>query len=150
MDQVSSQVLQMRRLARKQGAIFRVDRHYGFEWGRERFPFGIDVVLVVIFAAIGRASHDEAPIAGLATTAGPFVAALALGWLLSLAWRAPWAVVRTGIPVWIVTVAAGMTLRAVTGQGVQVAFVIVAASVLLLMLVGWRAVAALIVRRRAR
>lgn len=112
--------------------------------------FGIDVVLVVIFAAIGRASHDEAPIAGLATTAGPFVAALVLGWLLSLAWRTPRAVVRTGIPVWIVTVAGGMILRAVTGQGVQVAFVIVAASVLLLMLVGWRVVAALVARRRSR
>jgi len=118
--------------------------------GRILAAFGIDVALVVIFAAIGRASHDEAPIAGLATTAGPFVAALVVGWIASLAWRAPRAVVRTGVPVWIVTVAGGMVLRAVTGQGVQLAFVIVAASVLLLMLVGWRLVAALIARRRAR
>ncbi|WP_065571292.1 DUF3054 domain-containing protein [Microbacterium oleivorans] len=118
--------------------------------GRILAAFGIDVALVVIFAAIGRASHDEAPIAGLATTAGPFVAALVVGWIASLAWRAPRAVVRTGVPVWIVTAAGGMVLRAVTGQGVQLAFVIVAASVLLLMLVGWRLVAALIARRRAR
>ncbi|MFJ6678772.1 DUF3054 domain-containing protein [Microbacterium sp. NPDC091382] len=112
--------------------------------------FGIDVVLVVVFAAVGRASHDEAPISGLATTAGPFAAALVVGWIVSLAWRSPQAVVRTGIPVWIVTVAGGMILRAVTGQGVQVAFVIVAASVLLLMIVGWRVAATLVARRRAR
>jgi len=110
----------------------------------------LDVVLVVLFAAIGRASHDEAAFAGLATTAGPFLLALIVGWLGVLAWRAPLAVRRTGIPLWIVTVAGGMLLRVLTGQGVQVAFVIVAASVLLLMLVGWRAVAALIARRRAR
>jgi len=112
--------------------------------------FGIDAVLVTVFAAIGRASHDEAAFAGLATTAGPFLLALIVGWLGVLAWRAPLAVRRTGIPLWIVTVAGGMLLRVLTGQGVQVAFVIVAASVLLLMLVGWRAAAALIVRRRAR
>ena len=43
----------------------------------------------------------------------------------------------------------GMILRALSGQGVQVAFVIVAASVLLLLLVGWRLVAALVARRRS-
>ncbi|MCM3697264.1 DUF3054 domain-containing protein [Microbacterium oleivorans] len=111
--------------------------------------FGLDAVLVVVFAAIGRASHSEAPFAGLATTAGPFLAALVTGWLLCLGWQAPRAILRTGFPVWAVTVAGGMILRALSGQGVQVAFVIVAASVLLLMLVGWRVVAALISRRRA-
>ncbi|MDT3315389.1 DUF3054 domain-containing protein [Microbacterium sp. KSW4-11] len=110
---------------------------------------GLDVLLVTVFAAIGRASHSEAPFAGLATTAGPFVAALVAGWLVALAWRAPLAVVRTGIPVWAVTVVGGMILRALSGQGVQVAFVIVAASVLLLLLVGWRLVAALVARRRS-
>lgn len=110
--------------------------------------FGIDVVLVTVFAAIGRASHTEAVFAGLATTAGPFLAALVVGWLVSLAWRAPRAVVRTGIPVWVVTVVGGMLLRALSGQGVQVAFVIVATIVLLVLLVGWRAIAALIARRR--
>lgn len=110
--------------------------------------FGIDVVLVTVFAAIGRASHTEAMFAGLATTAGPFLAALVIGWLVSLAWRAPRAVVRTGIPVWVVTVVGGMLLRALSGQGVQVAFVIVATIVLLVLLVGWRAIAALIARRR--
>ena len=108
-----------------------------------------DVVLVVVFAAIGRASHHEAVLPWLLETAWPFLAGLALGWLISLAWRAPLAPVRTGLPVWALTVAAGMVLRAVSGQGVVLAFVIVASIVLLVFLVGWRAVARLATRRRA-
>jgi hypothetical protein len=56
--------------------------------------------------------------------------------------------VRTGLPVWAVTLVAGMLLRALSGQGVQVAFVIVAGLTLLLFLVGWRAIAALVTRAR--
>lgn len=63
-------------------------------------------------------------------------------------WRRPLAPVRTGLPVWAVTLVAGMLLRALSGQGVQVAFVIVAGLTLLLFLVGWRAIAALVTRAR--
>ena len=108
----------------------------------------IDAALVVVFAAIGRASHAEDLLAGLATTAWPFLLALLIGWAASRAWRDPRAPLRTGLPVWIVTVSGGMLLRAVSGQGVQVAFIVVAAFVLLLLLVGWRLVAALIPRIR--
>jgi hypothetical protein len=107
----------------------------------------IDAALVVVFAAIGRASHAE-DLAGLATTAWPFLLALLIGWAASRAWRDPRAPLRTGLPVWIVTVSGGMLLRAVSGQGVQVAFIVVAASVLLILLVGWRLVGALIPRIR--
>jgi hypothetical protein len=107
-----------------------------------------DVVLVVVFAAIGRASHREAVLPGLFETAWPFLAGLALGWLVCLGWRAPLAPVRTGLPVWALTVTAGMVLRAVSGQGVVLAFVIVASIVLLVFLVGWRSVARLVMRRR--
>jgi hypothetical protein len=114
---------------------------------------GADVVLVLVFAAIGRASHGEAVLPGLFQTAWPFLAGLVLGWLISLAWRAPLAPLRTGLPVWAVTVAGGMVLRAVSGQGVLLAFVIVASIVLLVFLVGWRAAArvltGLVSRRRA-
>jgi FtsH-binding integral membrane protein len=108
----------------------------------------VDVVLVVVFAAIGRASHHEPVLPGLFETAWPFLAGLALGWLICLGWRAPLAPARTGLPVWALTVAAGMVLRAVSGQGVVLAFVIVASTVLLVFLVGWRAVARLVTRRR--
>jgi hypothetical protein len=110
--------------------------------------FAADAVLVVVFAAIGRASHREDVLPGLFTTAWPFLVSLAVGWLLARGWLAPAAPLRTGLPVWAVTVAGGMLLRAVAGQGVVLAFVIVAAVVLLLLLVGWRVVARLVARRR--
>ena len=113
--------------------------------------FGLDVVLVVAFAAIGRASHDSAAFGiGLATTAWPFLAALAGGWLVTLGWRRPAAPVRTGLGVWAITVAGGMLLRAVSGQGTALPFIIVATLTLLLFLVGWRLVAAAVVRGRRR
>ncbi|KZE42189.1 DUF3054 domain-containing protein [Microbacterium sp. T32] len=112
----------------------------------------LDVVLVVVFAAIGRATHDGGILgpggSGLATTAWPFLAGLLLGWVVSLGWRRPAAPLRTGLPVWAVTLVAGMLLRALSGQGVAVAFVIVAGITLLLFLVGWRAIAALVARLR--
>lgn len=112
----------------------------------------LDAVLVVVFAAIGRATHDGDVLgpfgSGLATTAWPFVAALLVGWLVTRAWRRPTAVVRTGLPVWAITVALGMVLRALSGQGVAVAFIIVATLTLALLLLGWRGIARLAGRRR--
>ena len=112
----------------------------------------LDAVLIVVFAAIGRATHDGDVLgpagAGLVTTAWPFLVGMLLGWAVSRGWRRPFAPLRTGLPVWAVTLVVGMVLRGLSGQGVQVAFVIVAGITLLLFLVGWRGVAALITRRR--
>ncbi len=112
----------------------------------------VDAVLIVVFAAIGRATHDGDVLgpagSGLATTAWPFLAAMLLGWIVSRGWRRPFSPVRTGLPVWGVTLVAGLLLRALSGQGIAVAFVIVAGITLLLFLVGWRAVAALVARIR--
>ncbi len=108
----------------------------------------VDVVCVTGFAAVGRASHDEAVLTGLVLTAWPFLVALVAGWLVTLAWRRPVAPVRTGIGVWVVTVAGGMLLRALTGAGTAPAFIVVATLTLGALLVGWRAIAALASRRR--
>ncbi|MCD2169588.1 DUF3054 domain-containing protein [Microbacterium sp. JC 701] len=112
----------------------------------------LDVVLVVVFAAIGRATHDGDVLgpfgSELATTAWPFVAALLIGWAVTRAWRRPTTVVRTGLPVWAITVALGMVLRALSGQGVAVAFIIVATITLAMFLLGWRGLARLAARRR--
>ncbi len=110
--------------------------------------FLLDAVLVVVFSAIGRASHAEDVLLGLWGTAWTFLLALVVAWAVTFAWRAPMAPVRTGLPVWAITVAGGMLLRALSGQGVQVAFVVFAASALLVMLVGWRLVALLVRRGR--
>lgn len=116
--------------------------------------FVADLVLVTGFAALGRASHQESVLgqggAGLFETAWPFAAALAAAWIIALAFRRPLAPLRTGIPVWIITVAGGMLLRAVSGQGTATAFIIVATITLLLFLVGWRIIAAIIARQRMR
>ncbi|MEV7692030.1 DUF3054 domain-containing protein [Microbacterium sp. NPDC089189] len=106
--------------------------------------FVVDALLVVGFAATGRASHDSDVLAGLWTTAWPFLAALVAGWLVSRAWRAPAAPWRTGIPVWAVTFAGGMLLRALVGQGTAFAFILVAGGTLAFVLIGWRALVALV------
>lgn len=109
----------------------------------------VDALLLLLFAVIGRASHAEhLSVAGVAETAWPFLAALVVGWLVTLAWRAPLAPVRTGLGVWAVTLVGGMLLRAAAGQGTAVAFLVVASLVLLLLLVGWRALMVLLRRGR--
>ena len=102
---------------------------------------GLDVCCVAAFVVIGRASHTEGEtVAGLARTAWPFLAGLAAGWLATRAWRRPGAL-GPGVGVWLVAVALGMVLRAVSGQGVAVAFVFVALAFLGLFMLGWRLLA---------
>ncbi|MDQ4214024.1 DUF3054 domain-containing protein [Microbacterium capsulatum] len=110
---------------------------------------GIDAVLVVVFAAIGRASHEHSvDVLGVLETAWPFLAGLAVGWTVLRAWRAPTAILRTGLPLVVITVAVGMILRVVTGAGTAFAFIIVATVTLLVFLLGWRGIAVLIARSR--
>jgi peptidoglycan/LPS O-acetylase OafA/YrhL len=118
---------------------------------RRRGPvwLGIDVACVLVFCAVGRRSHDEGlNVAGIATTAWPFLSGTVLGWLLSRAWRRPSALYPTGVVVWLCTVIVGMLLRKVTSAGVAGSFIVVAATVTGLLLLGWRAVAEL--GRRSR
>lgn len=114
------------------------------------WALGIDAVLVIVFAVIGRASHEHAVDAlGVLETAWPFLVGLAAGWLVLRTWRAPAAPVRTGVLLAVVTVVFGMILRVVSGGTTAVAFIIVATVSLLVFLGGWRAIAALVVRLRA-
>ena len=100
----------------------------------------LDVVAVLIFVAIGRASHDHGEtLAGVASTAWPFLAGLGVGWVSALAWLRPLPLAPTGLIIWISCVAVGMVLRVVAGQGTAVAFVAVALAFLGLELLGWRA-----------
>ncbi|WP_347753979.1 DUF3054 domain-containing protein [Agrococcus sp. ProA11] len=114
----------------------------------------LDAALVLGFAAAGLASHGSGVLSAggmaIATTAMPFLVALMLGWLVGRLWRAPLAPIRTGLPIWLVTLTGGMLLRFATGQGTALPFVIVAALTLLVLLVGWRAAASSLARRHAR
>src|SRR5437588_5442802 len=110
----------------------------------------VDVVAVLVFCAAGRRSHAEGlTIGGLATTAWPFLAGTVAGWLLSRGWRRPTAVAPTGVIVWLSTVVVGMLLRKASSAGVAASFVVVAASVTAVLLLGWRAAAGLALRRRS-
>ncbi|MGV9864184.1 DUF3054 domain-containing protein [Rhodococcus koreensis] len=114
----------------------------------------LDVVLVIVFCAIGRRSHDEAnALTGLATTAWPFLSGLAVGWLATVALYRDkfdaFLIVPTGIVVWLSTLVVGMLLRVVSGQGTAFSFIIVAGTVLAVFLLGWRAVAKIVTRARA-
>ena len=111
----------------------------------------LDAVLVVLFTVIGRVSHGEGlGFGGVVQTAWPFLTGTLLAWLAFGAWRRPLALVRTGIPVWLLTVIVGMLLRVVSNQGIAVSFVIVATIVLGVFLLGWRAIVSPIARRSAR
>lgn len=115
-------------------------------------PLVVDALLVILFCAIGRRSHDEAILTGLLNTLWPFATGLAVGWVVAVAaasrvfgevgrdarfdGTALW---PTGILVWLGTLCGGMLLRAISGQGVAFSFVLVATGVLALFLLGWRA-----------
>ena len=119
-----------------------------------RFPgilaAAIDLVLIIVFAAIGMTNHHGSILPGLVIVAWPFVAGAAIGWLASRAWRAPAKPVRSGLVIWILAVVAGMALRVATGGGFAWSFFLVTAFVLGAFLVGWRAIVALVVRIRAK
>ena len=107
----------------------------------------VDVCCVLIFVVIGRASHaDGETLAGIASTCWPFLCGLGAGWAASRAWRRPLAIRPSGIAVWLCTVALGMILRAVSGQGTAFAFIVVALAFLGLFLLGWRLIARAVAR----
>ncbi|WP_371833799.1 DUF3054 domain-containing protein [Rhodococcoides yunnanense] len=106
----------------------------------------LDLLMIVLFAAIGRRSHAEATaLSGLFHTAWPFVVGAAIGWIATFALYRnkfdAFLIVPTGIVVWVMTVALGMVLRAVTGQGTAGSFIIVATLSTAVLLLGWRALA---------
>jgi hypothetical protein len=110
----------------------------------------LDAGAIVVFAAVGRANHDEGILGraglGLANTVWPFVAGAAIGWVIAKAWTKPCAWRPTGVIVWASTLVGGMVLRLVSGQGVEVSFVIVAGLVLAFFLIGWRVISGLLAK----
>lgn len=119
---------------------------------RPSVAFALDVVLVLLFALVGRRSHQEAGTLGAVIgTAWPFLVGLAVGWGATYLTRrhAPLSLVD-GVPVWLLTVSVGMLLRAATGSGTAVSFILVALGTTGLVLLGWRLLAELTMRRRSR
>lgn len=101
-----------------------------------------DLVAVLLFVGIGRAVHAHGlTVPGMASTSWPFLSGLAIGWLaVTAARREPWCMVG-GLVIWISTVAFGMALRVISGQGIALAFVFVALGFVGAVMLGWRIVA---------
>lgn len=109
----------------------------------------LDVLVVLVFVVIGRSSHTEGlDIAGIASTAWPFLAGTALGWLAGRVWREPVRLRPASVAVWLGALVGGMVLRVLVGQGTELSFVVVAGTFLAVFLLGWRAVATLVARLR--
>jgi hypothetical protein len=107
----------------------------------------IDLLWVVVFATVGRASHAEslAP-AGVLSTAWPFLVSLAAGWVTLLMIRTSGRSLLEGAALWFVTVFAGLIIRISHGTSAEVPFIIVAALFLAAGLIGWRLVLWLVER----
>lgn len=104
----------------------------------------VDLLLVGVFAVIGRLSHYGTLTAGgWWTTAWPFLVGTLLAWAALLVTRRPPAAVSSGVVVWLGALVAGMVLRQASGQGTATPFVVVATltlgAVLVLPRVGARA-----------
>lgn len=114
-------------------------------------PLLIDLVLVILFAALGRRSHAEGlDVAGIFGTAAPFLIALLVFSCITVVWKQPHRLWPHGVVLWIGTVALGLILRVVFGATAAVPFIIVATIVLGILLLGRRLVGTMIQRRKVR
>ncbi|HEY5848766.1 MAG TPA: DUF3054 domain-containing protein [Microlunatus sp.] len=112
----------------------------------------VDIVAVTVFAILGRSSHAEAnTLLGVLSTAWPFLVGAVIGHLLcrvAATLRGDPTGSRPGLAVWASTVILGTVLRVASGDTAAWSFIIVAAVVLAVFLLGWRTVLRLV--RRAR
>jgi hypothetical protein len=109
---------------------------------RNAWPIAVaaDAVAVLLFVVIGRSNHHESTGShGVWHTAWPFLLGAALGLALTAYSRVTPTTIRAGVRVWVWTVVIGLVVRSASGGGTAPAFVAVAAIVLGVFLVGWRA-----------
>lgn len=115
---------------------------------RRLFPI-FDLLSVFVFVAIGRRAHDHGiTVGGIASTFWPFAVGTIVGWLILVRRKRTGSSLADGVSVAVVTVALGMLLRVVSGQGTAAAFVVVALVFVNLFMVGWRLLLRLSMRSR--
>jgi hypothetical protein len=96
----------------------------------------VDLLLVGVFAVVGRLSHyGSLTAAGWWTTAWPFLAGTLVAWVVLSGVRRDPAAIASGVVVWLGALVGGMALRQASGQGTATAFVVVATLVLGVLLV---------------
>jgi len=107
----------------------------------------VDILVVLLFVGIGRSNHHHVvSLSGMASTTWPFAAGLAIGWLIVLVRRQNGVSLGAGVEVWLATVAVGMILRVIAGQGTAFAFILVALGFLGALMLGLRLVRARLTR----
>jgi hypothetical protein len=106
-----------------------------------------DAIAVALFAVIGLATHDEGITAGgVARNALPILAA----WFVVAAFAGTYARpgLRTMLITWGIAVPVGVVIRAIVlsrpADGSQIVFAIVTMTVTLVLLLGWRSIAAMV------
>ena len=105
-----------------------------------------DAVAVIVFAAIGRTSHDESgDLLGLAGTVAPFAVGLLVAWAVPVV-RADPAGLRAGAVVLGCTAVIGLALRAAFTGRLPWTFALVTVIALAVLLLGWRGLAAVVSR----
>jgi hypothetical protein len=99
-----------------------------------------DVLAVMVFAAIGRRSHEEGfSVLGVLEVAGPFLLGALVGWLAGRVWRAPLGL-RNGVVVWVASAVIGLVVRASFTHRLPLSFALIATVSLAIVILGWRAV----------
>lgn len=113
--------------------------------------FVLDAVLIVVFSTFGRGAHSEGlGAAQVWGTAWPFLVGLVVGWLILLVARRAPGTVGSGVAVWISSLVVGMVIRGIgDGRVPHWSFIIVAAVVTAVFLIGWRAIRAAVLRRKS-
>lgn len=109
-----------------------------------------DAVAVVVFAAVGRASHAEpGDVVGLLATAAPFAVGLTAAWATPFV-RARPAGPAAGAVVVAGTALLGLLVRAAFTDRLPLSFAVVTLLSLGVLQLGWRAIAAYVAHRAAQ
>ena len=128
-------------------------RHSLYAMAPRRIPalaLAADAVAVIVFAAVGRASHQEpGDLLGLIATAAPFAVGLGAAWATPLV-RARPAGMRAGLVVLAGTAVLGLLVRAAFTGRLPWTFALITIGTLAVLLLGWRALAALVAHRAAQ
>ncbi|AJK69886.1 DUF3054 domain-containing protein [Corynebacterium marinum] len=113
-----------------------------------------DVIAIAVFALFARIAHqtDDMPlnVAGWLSTLWPFLVGVALAWAaIALAGWNGARVAPAGVTTWVITAAVGLGIWSLrNGELPHWSFILVAAVMSGLLMLGWRAVAAAVGRRR--
>ncbi len=106
---------------------------------KQATAFLFDVIAVAIFVGVGHLTHGDNP-EFVKVAVLPFGLGLLAGWLVGIVRNFQSTSIMFGVMVWGATVFFGIGLRSFLGGATPFSFIAVTATVLGILLVGWRAV----------